>query len=87
MASAARTSGFAALATAKIPRRRTPRNFQTGSREDEAEESLRTATIVFRIGQMGCRHCLLGGEPELGLEADGGGAGARAVGFGAGHGD
>ncbi len=86
MASAARTSGFAALATAKIPRRRTPRNFQIGSREDEAEESLRTATIVFRFCKMGCRHCLLGGEPELGLEADGGGGlGGGGGGFGAGH--
>ena len=41
--------------------------------EDQAEESFRTGTIVIRFGKMGCRHCLLGGEPELGLEAAGGG--------------
>ena len=38
------------------------------AQEDEAEESLRTATIEVRFGKMGCRHCLLGGIPEAFFE-------------------
>jgi hypothetical protein len=36
------------------------------------EESFRTGTIVFRPCTMGCRHCLLGGGPELDFEAKSG---------------
>ena len=48
--------------------------------EDEAEDDVLVFRRVHVVAQ------LVGGEPELGLEADGGGAGIRAVGFGAGHG-
>jgi hypothetical protein len=33
------------------------------AQEDEAEESFRTGSVVFRHGKAECRHCLVGGVP------------------------
>ena len=57
--------------------------------EDEAQSGCwRAATDAFCRVPIGCRHCLIGSEPELGLEAEIGGGffGTVSVGFGAGHG-
>jgi hypothetical protein len=39
------------------------------AQEDEAEESFRTGTMVFRFGNVRCRHCLLSGIPEAFFES------------------
>jgi len=57
-------SGFAALATATIPRRRTPRNFQTGSREDQPEDDV----LVFR--RVHVRPQFIRCQPQLLFKAD-----------------
>jgi len=71
---------FAASQAAQVPvrggegevaffRKRVGNVFQ----ENEAKaESFRTDTIVSRHYQMGCRHCLLGGGPKLGLKIQAG---------------
>ena len=48
---------------------------------------IRLDALACRV-PIGCRHCLIGSEPELGLEAEIGGGffGTVSVGFGAGHG-
>ena len=48
--------------------------------EDEAEDDVLVFRRVHVVAQ------LVGGEPELGLEADGGGGLGRRGGFSAGHG-